>query len=323
MRGRFAACLINEVARLRSPYNPQETQMREQLNIGTGTAPGTCGELAQGFTADGQPFHVTCPINRYATATVRLQPSAEWSFGSTDADATKLRRSIKATAGLLGVGPFAVAGRHWTDLDTSKGLGSSTADILAGSRALAQAVGRELTPEQEAQVTSSIGRTGGAMFPAITAFRHLTGKVLDTYAWTPQFAVTMLVPDADLLTADVDFTGKQKHAPTFKEMLASLQTASAERDGKAFASAATRSALLNQEWVENEWVPLLDSAARGLHADGVIVGHTGTVAGLLFLLPDGQRGRSQVFRQARKASRALRQMLPTDVSVHTVRTLAR
>jgi len=40
----------------------------------TATAAGTCGELVQGFTSRGVPFHVTCPIARTATVTVRPAP---------------------------------------------------------------------------------------------------------------------------------------------------------------------------------------------------------------------------------------------------------
>jgi hypothetical protein len=40
---------------------------------GRGTAPGTCGEFAQGILSDGTPFHVTCPINKSATVVASLR----------------------------------------------------------------------------------------------------------------------------------------------------------------------------------------------------------------------------------------------------------
>lgn len=290
---------------------------------GTGSAPGTCGELIHGTTGDGQPVHVTLPVNRYAHVSLTLQPADSWTFASDAADAARLRASITATSSLLGVGPFTVDGWHRSNIDPSRGLASSTADILAGSRAMANAVLRTLSPEQEQRIAQSIEQTDGTMFPGLLAFNRGTGRVVDRFPWWPQFAIAMVVaPDENSASATAPETPPN---PDFDEMLRDLSVAAHHRDGMAFAAAATRSALINQRTTDCEWFPLLDGEAGALRADGVVAGHSGSVAGLLFLVDKHQhsnRGIGPAFRKARRAARALRQMLPSDVVVRSVRTPA-
>lgn len=291
--------------------------MHEPLS-GTGKAPGTAGELLHGVTRDGRNVHVTLPINRYARVNLNLRPSATWSFASDSDDAAKLRAGITATARALDVGPFAVDGRHRSALDTGRSLGSSTADILAGSRALASAVLRTLTPEQEARIARSIeDQVDGTMYTGLTALDRSSGQIIDRYPWWPQFALTMLVSADSAPPAPPDAVP----TPDFDELLRDLSHAAHTRDGQVFADAATRSAL--QRHGNADWFPQLDEAARDLHADGIVVSRSGTVAGLMFLV-DGhrhsRRNTGPAFRSARRATRALRQNPPFEGAVSTVRT---
>lgn len=118
--------------------------MKAKWNFGVGTGVGTCGELVQGVMSDGRNFHVTYPITMSSTVTVRLRESNEWEMKGIPSGRRKLSKAIQTCAERVGHGPKEVHVEHSSDLEVGKGLGSSTADIVAAARAVAAAAGEEL-----------------------------------------------------------------------------------------------------------------------------------------------------------------------------------
>jgi L-threonine kinase len=295
-----------------------------QVLKGKGTAPGTCGELVQGFLSAGA-FHVTCPISKSATVSLRVTSLQSWSFTGAGSELGKLCQSIRATAELFDAGAFAVEIDRHTDLDVGKGMGSSTADIVAGARAMASALGHQLSPGEEARIAADIESSDGSMYPGFVAFEQKTGELIEQFSWWPRFAIVMLVPDNTLNTESVSFEGKDRFAPVFEEMLASLRSAATEHDGMMFANAATKSAVLNQQFVPNDWFDDLYDRRDEFGADGVVVAHTGTMIGLLYLMPEDEADdfslSNAVLRRARKALREIEKMVDgRDVDVELVTT---
>ena len=68
----------------------------------------------------------------------------------------------------------------------------------------------------------------------------------------------------------------------FDEMLRELKLATTNRDTKSIAQLATLSAELNQPYVPNPYFAELNAEYTGFGALGIVVAHTGTIAGLLF-----------------------------------------
>ena len=248
----------------------------------TETAAGTCGELVQGFTSEGVPFHVTCPISKTATVTVTVRPAREFTITQIGSGLSKIAQSLRQTSILLDLEPLEVQVEHWSDLDIGKGMGSSTADIVAASRALAAATGRTLTPAELAKLATSIESSDGIMYPGLVAFNHKTGDVVEQFSWWPQFVVLMITPPQQFNTESADFSGKQKFGAQFDEIVSDLRGAAARRDAAAFAKAATQSASINQRFVPNPYHSLIANRLDEFGALGINVGHTGTVLGLLF-----------------------------------------
>jgi L-threonine kinase len=276
----------------------------------TRTAAGTCGELVQGFTAQGVPFHVTCPITKTATVTVTARPAPEFTITQIDPGLSKLARSLRQTAGLLELEPLEVRVEHWSDLDIGKGMGSSTADIVAAARALAAIAGRDLSPGQLAGIATSIESSDGSMYPGLVAFNQKTGEVLEQFTWWPQFVILMITPPQVYNTESADFTGKQKSGAQFDEILDSLRAAALRRDTSAFADAATLSASINQRFVPNSYHALLEDRLADFGALGINVGHTGTVLGLLFDAAD-----DTAMKAAATASVELQRLLPPAAKI--------
>jgi L-threonine kinase len=293
------------------------TRSTSPWRASTMTAAGTCGELVQGFTSGGVPFHVTCPIAKTATVTVTVRPAPEFTITQIEPGLGKLAQSLRQTAHLLRLEPLEIRVEHWSDLDVGKGMGSSTADIVAAARALAAATDRTLSPEQLAQIATSVESSDGSMYPGLVAFNQKTGDVLEHFTWWPQFVILMITPPQIFNTESANFTGKHKLGAQFDEILASLRTAATHRDTAAFAAAASQSARINQRFVPNPYHALLDDRIEDFGALGINVGHTGTVLGLLFDAAD-----AAAMKAAATASVELHRLLPAAAKIDITLTPA-
>jgi L-threonine kinase len=283
---------------------------RGAWSVAVGTALGTCGELLQGFTSAGTPFHVTCPIQKSATVTLRVRPADEFTVSRLPAGHAKLQQSLHETAKLIGLDPVEVRVEQRSDLDVGKGMGSSTADIVAAARALATIGGRELSPDELARIATSIESSDGSMHPGMVAFNQKSGDVVRRYRWWPRFVICMIVPVQGLDTESARFSGKEVHGPEFDDLLDRLDRASEERDAAAFAEVATRSAELNQQFVPNPVYSLVADRVGEVGADGVNLGHSGTVVGLLF-----DASKPTANRLAAAAAVSLERMVPSGARV--------
>jgi L-threonine kinase len=262
---------------------------RSVTREGRGTAVGTCGEFIQGVLPDGTPFHVTCPINKSATVIAQVRPAPKFEVTGLLDHHRKLGLAIEYAAELLDVGSASVAIRHWSDLDIGKGMGSSTADVLAAVRALANAVGGTLDACEEGALAARVESSDGTMHPGIAVVNHRTCRKVREWTWFPEFAIVMLVPHDSVDTDSISFVGQEALATDYAELLAHMDDAVAKRDIAAFAAQATASASLNDRFQLNPYARALSERLDEFQALGVNVGHTGTVCGLLF--PNTDAGR--------------------------------
>lgn len=291
------------------------TRSTSPWRAATKTAAGTCGELVQGFTSQSVPFHVTCPIAKTATVTVTARPAPEFTITQLASGLSKIAQALRRTAAILELEPLEIRVEHWSDLEVGKGMGSSTADITAAARALAAAADRDLSPDQLAKIATSIESSDGSMYPGLVAFNQKTGDVLEQFAWWPQFAVVMITPPQVFNTESANFSGKEMLGTEFDEILDGLRTAAAKRDAAAFAQAATHSAAINQRFVPNPYHALLEDRIDGFGAIGINVGHTGTIAGLLFDAAD-----RSAMKSAAAAALELHRILPSGATIEITLT---
>ena len=258
---------------------------------GRGVAPGTCGEFAQGPLPSGEQFHVSCPINKSATVDVEILADAAYNVSGLQPYQKKLELALKYTCEYLDLGDVAIYVRWWSDLDVGKGMGSSTADVLSGIRAVAGAVGEPLSAETEGVLATRVESSDGTMYPGIAAVNQKTGLALRQWAWYPEFVIVMLVPHDTVLTEAISFDGKGTLAPRYDALLADFDAAIEERSIEAFAAASTRAVDLNARYTPNPYANMLSTHLEEVGALGLNVGHTGTVCGLLY--PNTERGRER------------------------------
>jgi L-threonine kinase len=280
---------------------PTSPARRSAVREGRGTAPGTCGEFAQGVLSCGTPFHATCPINKSATVAVSLRPARALKMLGLGEHHRKLELAIQHAIDLLDVGPVEVTVRHWSDLHVGKGMGSSTADVLAGLRAIADAVGQELDAETEGKLAAKVESSDGSMYPGIAAVNHKTCELVKAWEWYPEFVIVMLIPSNSVDTASIPFAGQERLAAEYDDLLARMDGAIERRSIEDFAVQSTRSAALNDEFLLNPYSRNLSGRLEGFNALGLNVGHTGTVCGLLFAnTEEGRASASEACPEVRR-----------------------
>ncbi|HHV62056.1 MAG TPA: GHMP kinase [Firmicutes bacterium] len=293
---------------------------------GQASAPGSCGELVQG-TIDGVDFLVTCPVNLYATAAVSVCRAARVQ-DSPDLRVRKRARKQKALAAALRVlelleGPTPVPGisslqrrlairsqlaiRITSELPSSKGMASSTADIAATCAATARALGREgLSPDEIANIALSVEPTDGIMFPGIVLFDHVRGTIRRSLGVAPPIDILIIdlgghVDTVAFNRRDDLATLNRRKEPAVRDALALVEEGIRLGDAAMVGEGATLSAIAHQAILPKPELPALISMARRSGAVGVNIAHSGTVVGILI---DRRQGNShEIIERIERESR--------------------
>ena len=237
--------------------------------------PGSCGELAQGY-ADGEPFLITCPIDRCAEAVVK-----DDGLRCVDAG-EKSRAALSKALQYLGVSHFPFSLYVTSELPAGKGMASSSADIGAVVVAAAAACGRSITEQEIACIAASIEPTDGVFCRGVVAINYQTGRIFHSFGVMPALAIAMfdLGGTVDTLAFHEQYDKAARmygiDAAQIWPLLTMPYTA------EALGDAATCSALAYQRVVCKPQLPELLETGKSLGAVGVNIGHSGTVCGLLF-----------------------------------------
>ena len=253
------------------------------------SAPGTCGELAQGML-DGILCMVTCPIDLYSVATVELWPGPPAIHGKEGIhgppDSPKARRAARATLDYLGAPDM--QGRLWLDspLPRGKGMASSTADVAAAIVATAMAMGREISPLQVAEIALAVEPSDGVMISDIAVFDHREGRIARSLGPPPPMRVLVLDFGGSVDTMEFNRAGRdevlKRLGPRMAEAVSLIEDGILRGDPLRIGRGATVSALANQDVLFNPHLEPVLELSRRVGAVGVNVAHSGTVIGMLF-----------------------------------------
>ncbi|WP_431966111.1 hypothetical protein [Nocardia sp. bgisy134] len=257
--------------------------MSVPIRVGVGAAFGSCGELLQGVTAEnGRDFLVTLPITRGSVAVFEPDPSRD-DVTVVPAHKTKSRAvaaAVLAGSAALRGGVLTVLG----DLPEGKGLASSTADLVATARAVADAENRTLAATEIEAVLRGIEPSDGIMYPGAVAYYHREVRLL---------AALGALPPLTVVTGDeggcIDTVVFDRHRPTvstavareYSSLLATLSDAISRGDAATIGAVATRSARLSTPLRERPHLEATITAAERIGALGVVVAHSGTTTGIL------------------------------------------
>lgn len=254
--------------------------MRTDLRVVEVETPCTCGELVQGVL-DGEPFLVSCPIDRYSRAKVGLDG------GPTAAAASpKASRAAEATLASLGHGGRSFNLEVSCALPSSKGFGTSTADVVGAIVAAAAAAGVTLAPLEVARLAVSVEPSDGTMFPGLALFNHRSARHGIVLGSAPPLLVAVLEFEGSVDTLEynshLDMGYMRSRESGYARAVDLLRRGLDADRWDLVGQAATLSARINQRMLPKPELERAIQLGEEHGALGVCAAHSGTLLGVLF-----------------------------------------
>ncbi|MGY0232228.1 GHMP family kinase ATP-binding protein [Longispora urticae] len=268
--------------------------MSAEFGVGTGYAPAHHGELLQGVFHDDAGLLrralVTLPQTTRGTRAVFHPSQSHWGVVGSPG-LTKVRRAAVLALREFAGRPGAAKGGHieiLSDVPVGIGMGSSTSDVTATIRAVADYHGVTLSREELGRlaVLAECASDPIMIDDRVVLFAHRDGVVLETlgHRLPPLLVVgcdtrpgtrvdTDRFPPAEYTDREVGFFGVLR---------AALRRAMATEDVPLLGRVATASARINQRFLPKDNLEALLELCLVHGGCGVQVAHSGTVAGLLF-----------------------------------------
>jgi len=250
--------------------------------VGMGRSFGTFGELLQGMLPDDRRFLVTLPLARYATAFFR--PSASGELRVVPPHKEKARRLAEALLQDFGM-PTGGLLRLTSQLPEGKGLGSSSADLVAAARAVASAHRIPLSNCRLGRLMAAIEPSDGLMFPGVVSYYHREGELRRDLGLLPELVIVAadeggMVDTQGFNRRPAHYSAREKQQ--YQELLLRMERAVPAGDLAAIGECATQSAIMHQRVLPKRHLELFLELRRRSGALGVVAAHSGTYLGLLF-----------------------------------------
>ena len=268
--------------------------LAREVDIGVGYAPAHHGELVQGMFHDGsgrlRRALVTLPDPGRGSRAVFRPSERHWGIVGTP-ELIKVRRAaILALREFSGHPSPAKGGQIEiiSDVPRGIGMGSSTSDVAATIRAVADFHGVPLSREEVGRlaVLAECASDSVMIDDRVVLFAHRDGVVLETFGHRlpPMVVVgcdtapgsvvdTLAFPPAEYGDAEVG---------AFQVLRAALRRAVATEDVALLGRVTTASARINQRFLPKPALEALLELCLHHGGCGVQVAHSGTVAGLIF-----------------------------------------
>ncbi|MFI8262697.1 MULTISPECIES: GHMP kinase [unclassified Streptomyces] len=268
------------------------------MPTGTGHAPCHHGEILQGvfLDTDGRRCAglVTLPMAGPGSRAefVRRPGTAPEALTAVPADRTKAVRAaalaVAECARRAGQPPCGGELRLTGDIPVGLGMGSSTSDVIATVRAVADSYGLRPAPETVARLAVRAEQACDPLMldgrPVLFAQRE--GRVLETLG--PALPPLVVVGCALGGGAPVDTLSLPVREPreddvrAWERLRTLLRRAVATADARLLGEVATASARRGQQVLRHPEFEALTAIHRRVGAVGVQIAHSGAVAGVLF-----------------------------------------
>jgi uncharacterized protein involved in propanediol utilization len=260
--------------------------------VGRGEFLAHLGEIVQGmfYSSDGVVEHglVTLPCTLFRTC-VRFRPLRSGPLTVEPGDRLRARAAARLVLDALGRTGWGGAIRIESNVPMQWGCGSSTTDVLATIRAVADAFGTVLDPAWIAGLAVAAETASDSLMygPRRTVlFAQRRGRVLvDLGGPLPAVRVLGFNTEGDhgvatLTLPPVPYSAWEIEA--YRPVLGMLRRAVDDQDPALLGRVATASTTLMQRHRPKRQMDALLRLAKETGALGVQVAHSGTVAGFLF-----------------------------------------
>jgi uncharacterized protein involved in propanediol utilization len=276
------------------PRPAEPEQLTPGLRAGIGYAIAHHGELLQGVFEDGtgrlRRALVTMPLPGRGSRVVFYPSQSHWGVVGPPG-LTKSRRAAIYVLREFSAHPSPAKGGRvevTSNVPRGIGMGSSTSDVTATIKAVADYHGVSLSVEEIGRlaVLAEIASDSVMIDDRVVLFAHRDGLVLETFGHR---LPPMVVVGCDTAPGQVvetlglppaDYTDKE--AGEFQVLRGALRRAIALEDVALLGKVATASARINQRYLPKPGLEALIELGLRHGAVGLQIAHSGTVAGLIF-----------------------------------------
>jgi uncharacterized protein involved in propanediol utilization len=266
----------------------------EERRTGTATAPVHHGEILQGaFITDGdfRKGLVTLPCDIYI-ARAHYTVTAEDAIIVSPGWKSKAKRAAElAVAMLQQCGTVASGGylELTSRVPLGQGFGSSTSDVLAAIRAVADAFSAKLPTAAVAKLAVEAEEASDSLMfeDSSVLFAHRHGEVIEDFGGClPRVWVVGFVARPHNRTVDTlelsPARYSQHEIEIFCELRSELREAIVKNNTELLGKVATASTEINQRYLPIPELSKIKAIGRAVGSLGVQVAHSGSIAGLLF-----------------------------------------
>lgn len=260
-------------------------------SVGYALQGGHFGEILQGEATarDGSRVRALCtlPQTRWRSCAVLVTDDTR-ELRVDPPEAKKALGAALAAFELCGVTPPGGTLSITSSIPIGAGMGSSSADMAAAVQAVARALDASITWTQTAWILRNIeGAVDPIMIARPVLYAQRRAQVLRSYERFPDMTVVGLdtapLADGGIDTAaftapEYALTEQALHA----QLVRRLDEALREGDVRKLGQVATASALVNQRYLPKPRMDELLAIKTATEAAGLIVAHTGTVAGFIY-----------------------------------------
>ncbi|MGG2017593.1 kinase [Bacillus sp. S10(2024)] len=264
-----------------------EKEQTSVIKKGSGKACGTFGELLQGVLPEDRNFLVTLPINRYSRCEFISIPEAK-DLSIYPPNQTKSLEIAKRILQFYSL-PAGGSIKIYSELSKGKGLASSTADMVAVSRAIESCFKINIPSSILEMLLREIEPSDGVMYPGIVSFYHKEVKIRESIADCPPLTVIALDEGGQVdtvafndLPKPFNLEEKQEYQMLLEQMVLSVRN----QDLTLLGEVATRSAELNQKLHAKRTFEKMHSICEAIGGLGVVIAHSGTYIGILISKTD-------------------------------------
>ncbi|TPM14799.1 GHMP kinase [Mesorhizobium sp. B2-3-5] len=267
---------------------------------GCGVAIGHHGELVQGvFEDDGPRLRralVSLPCRQLRSrATFRANGGDQLRV--VPASCAKARRAAELT--LASFGQSGTGGDLVIDsnIPVGRGMGSSTADVLASIQAVLDWLETEAASDEVMRIAVKAETAcDSTLFKQqAVLFAHRDGIVLEAFRRPlPPFDLISIDTTPEVIVDTLAYRPARydtREIESFRPLRSLLRAAITKADTRMLGRIASASARINERYLPKPGLAEIETIGRRFDAVGVQVAHSGTVVGLMFdaLDPDASR----------------------------------
>jgi L-threonine kinase len=253
------------------------------MKRGTGNCNGTFGELVQGVI-NQQSFLITLPVPSLKSEAVFIPDDKAKEIVALLPEYRKAVQACQKLSERFGLESGGFLNIR-SNIPKGKGMASSSADITAALRAMADSYSIRLTNRIISEIAAEIEPTDGVMYnESVVAYDYIKGELIEEFGTLPPFYIIGIDCGGTVDTVQFNQLGKRydfDEQQQFNEAYELVKRGIREQNLSFICKAASISSQINQRILPkpyyDEFVKLAES-----FGGGVVCAHSGTVIGVLF-----------------------------------------